>query len=392
LMNAPRSYLDYNASAPLRAEVREAMLKALDVTGNPSSIHAHGRSGKALMEEAREHVAALVGGDARNVIFTSGGTESNNLILNPRFSRGKDMRNDAVLLMSASEHPCVLKGHRFAPECVEVIPVDSNGLIDIARFEERCAQLHAKQPQTKIITSLHLANNETGVIQPVAQIAEIVHRYDGVTHTDTVQAAGKITVSLWGLGVDALTLSAHKIGGPQGVGALVLGSSGVDVGERLLKGGGQERGARAGTENVAGIVGFGVAAQIALRELENEQKRLEILRTLCHAHIMRIAPDAVIFGENAQRLPNTICFAHEGIKAQTALMSFDLAGVSLSSGSACSSGKVKSSHVLEAMGVQTGLLEAALRISIGWGTTEHDIEHFASAFSRIVENAKKRVA
>jgi cysteine desulfurase len=207
-----------------------------------------------------------------------------------------------------------------------------------------------------------------------------------------VQAAGKIPVSLWGLGVDALTLSAHKIGGPQGVGALVLGSQGVDVGERLLKGGGQERGARAGTENVAGIVGFAVAAQIALRELENEQKRLEILRTLCSAHIMRIAPYAVVFGENAQRLPNTICFAHEGIKAQTALMSFDLAGVSLSSGSACSSGKVKSSHVLEAMGVQTGLLEAALRISVGWGTTEHDIEKFAAVFSRIVENAKRRVA
>jgi cysteine desulfurase len=391
-MSSPRTYLDYNASTPLRAEVREAMIRALDVAGNPSSIHTEGRHCKALMEDAREQVAALAGADARNVVFISGGTEANNLILNPRFSRGKDTRSSAALLMSGTEHPCVLKGHRFAPECVHVLPVTSSGLVDVALFEETCAHLHKTRPDTKIIASLHLANNETGVIQPVAEIAEIVHRYDGVMHTDAVQAAGKIPLSIWGLGVDALTLSAHKIGGPQGVGALVLGSAGVEVGDKLLRGGGQERGARSGTENVAGIVGFGVAAKRAMDQLEREHQRLLALRSMCEAHIHRIMPDAVIFGGNGERLPNTICFGVKGMKAETALMSFDLAGVSLSSGSACSSGKVKRSHVLEAMGVEAGLLEGALRISTGWATTQQDIENFAAVFSRLVENAKRRVA
>lgn len=392
-----RVYLDYNATVPVRPQVCDAIAHAITHVGNPSSIHAEGRSARAYIETARESVAQLVGGQARNVVFTSGGTEANNLILNPHLRYSKDKRTRAHLLVSAGEHPCVLHGHRFAAQDVSILPLLPNGVVDLDALEQQCAKLTAADEGLRLVVSVQLANNETGVLQPIAQVSDIVHRYQGLVHTDAVQGVGKIPVSMWNLGCDALTLSAHKIGGGQGVGALVLAAGDLEIGEKLIRGGGQERGARSGTENVAGIVGFGVAAQIALQEVENEHVRLQKLRDMCEAAISAIAPDARIFGSDAARLPNTICFAMPKMSASTALMNFDLAGVALSSGSACSSGKVKRSHVLEAMSVDAnslvhGLIEGALRISLGWATTKNDIEQFTTVFSRVVDNVKKRAA
>ena len=391
-----RIYLDYNATVPVKEPVRVAMAQALMNVGNPSSIHAEGRSARAYVETAREHVAELVGGQARNIVFTSSGTEANNLILNPHFRYAKDKRTRSHLLMSAGEHPCVLHGHRFSACDVSIIPLLSSGVVHLEALELQCKSLIAQDNDVRLIVSIQLANNETGVIQPLAHISDLVHRYKGLVHTDAVQAAGKIPVSMWGLGVDALTLSAHKIGGAQGVGAVVLATGDLEIGDKLMRGGGQERGARSGTENVAGIAGFGVAAQIAFQDLnlknDNEYQRIQALRDMCEAHMREIAPDVRIFGDDVNRLPNTICFAVSGMSAATALMNFDIEGIALSSGSACSSGKVKRSHVLEAMGVDHGLIEGALRISLGWSTRENDIKKYTTVFARLVENIKKRAA
>jgi cysteine desulfurase len=382
-----RTYLDHNATSPLRPEVAEVVLRALQLPGNPSSVHAEGRAARAEIERAREQVARLVGARTKNVIFTSGGTEAANLVLTPSFRR-LGQPGCSRLLLGAIEHPCVLNGHRFSSDAVEIIPVDSNGILDLAWLE---AHLR-KASYERVLVSIQLANNETGVLQPVAEAARLVHEHGGLIHTDAVQAAGKVPVDMDGLGVDVLTLSAHKIGGPKGIGAVVLASDQFEVAERLIRGGGQEKGFRAGTENVAAIAGFGAAAEIALAGLEQEARRLQALRDEAEAHVRRIAPDAVVVGAQAERLPNTLAFAIPGLKAETVLIAFDLAEVALSSGSACSSGKVKRSHVLDAMGVEPALAEGVLRVSLGWSTTKEDVIRFAEACERVVGTLYKRKA
>ncbi len=382
-----RTYLDHNATSPLRPEVAEVVLRALQLPGNASSVHAEGRAARAEMESARERVAHLVGARTKNVIFTSGGTEAANLVLTPGFRR-LGQPGCSRLLLGAIEHPCVLNGHRFPSDAVEIIPVDGNGILDLTWLE---AHLR-KAGDERVLVSIQLANNETGALQPVAEAARLVHEHGGLIHTDAVQAAGKIPVSMAELGVDVLTLSAHKIGGPKGIGAVILASDQFEIAERLIRGGGQEKGFRAGTENVAGIAGFGAAAEIALNNLEQEAERLQALRDEAETQVRRIAPDAVVVGAQAERLPNTFAFVIPGLKAETALIAFDLAGVALSSGSACSSGKVKRSHVLDAMGVEPALAEGVLRVSLGWSTTKEDVIRFAEACERVVGTLYKRKA
>jgi cysteine desulfurase len=382
-----RTYLDHNATSPLRPEVAEVMLRTFELPGNASSVHAEGRAARAAIEKAREAVARLVGAKAKNIIFTSGGTEAANLVLTPGFRR-LGQQGSARLLIGAAEHPCVLTGHRFPAGSVEVIPVDSDGSLDLAWLEARLREAGDE----RVLVTIQLANNETGVLQPLAEAAQLVHEHGGLIHTDAVQAAGRTPVDMAELRVDALTLSAHKFGGPKGIGAVILASDQFEIAERLIRGGGQEKGFRAGTENVAAIAGFGAAAEIALANMEQEAGRLRALRDEAETELRRIAPDAVVVGAQAERLPNTLAFAIPGLKAETALIAFDLAGVALSSGSACSSGKVKRSHVLDAMGVEPALAEGVLRVSLGWSTTKEDVIRFAEACERVVGTLYKRKA
>jgi cysteine desulfurase len=390
-LSLQRAYLDHNATTPVRPLVAEAMARALLTNGNPSSIHAEGRAAKAVVEISREQVARLVGAQGRDVIFTSGGSEANAMVLTPSL-RGLDARLKLVslLLFTATEHSCVREGHRFGP-AAEAIPVDSSGVIDLVWLEARLAAFAEARTQERALVSVHLANNETGVIQPVAQVALLARRFGALVHCDAVQAAGKIEIDVTTLGVDALTLSAHKFGGPKGIGALVLPGSGIETHDKLIRGGGQERGWRAGTENVAGIAGFGVAAELAADALTGEAVRLLFLRDALEALLADASP-VIIFGKEAERLPNTSYVAAPGLKAEGALILMDLAGVSVSSGSACSSGKVKRSHVLDAMGVAPDLAQGALRFSLGWTTTQDDIERAAEAFAKAYAVAQRRKA
>ncbi|MCB8820639.1 cysteine desulfurase family protein [Microvirga rosea] len=381
-----RIYLDYNATSPVRTEVADEVVRALQLPGNASSVHAEGRAARTEIERAREKVARLVGAKAKNTIFTSGGTEASNMVLSPSFHR-LGQAGSTRLLIGATEHPCGLSGHRFPADAVETIPVTEAGLIDIDWLSQRL-----EQAGETVLVSVQVANNETGVLQPVGEIAALVRRHGGLFHADAVQAAGKIPVDIMALGVDALSLSAHKIGGPKGVGALILASDQLEVADRLIRGGGQEKGHRAGTENVAAIAGFGRAAEIAQEELAQEAARLVALRDEAQARVVAIASDAVVIAEAAERLPNTFAFAIPGLKAETALIAFDLEGIALSSGSACSSGKVRRSHVLDAMGVSPTLAEGVLRVSLGWKTEKDDVIRFAEACERVVSTLYKRRA
>jgi len=382
-----RVYLDHNATSPLRPEVAEVVLRVLQLPGNASSVHAEGRAARAEIEAARVAVSRLTGSKAKNVVFTSGGTEAANLILTPSFRR-LGQTGTTRLLIGATEHPCVLNGHRFPADRTGIIPVDARGILDLGWLK---AHLEVAGGE-RVLVSVQLANNETGVLQPISEIARLVHEHGGLVHTDAVQAAGRVPVDLASLGVDALTLSAHKLGGPKGAGAMVLASDQYEIGERLIRGGGQEKNYRAGTENVAAIAGFGAAAELALKGLEQEAGRLRGLRDEAQAHVRRIAPDALVVGAGAERLPNTLAFAIPGLKAETALIAFDLAGVAMSSGSACSSGKVKRSHVLDAMGVEPALAEGVLRVSLGWTTTKEDVIRFAEACEKVAATLYKRKA
>jgi cysteine desulfurase len=370
-----RAYLDWNATAPLRPAARAAMASALELTGNPSSVHGEGRAARALIEQARGDVAALAGADARNVIFTSGGTEANALALSPALGER--------LLVSAIEHPSVLAGGRFA--AVEKIAVDANGIVDLAVLEAKLANTK------RALVSLMAANNETGVVQPVAAAAEIVHRHGGLLHVDAVQAAGRMPIDINTFGADLLTLSAHKIGGLKGVGALIArGDIHVDP---LIRGGGQERGSRAGTENVAGIAAFGAAAEEARAKLAEEAGEMAAKHAKLEANIRTSLPHAVIFGSTVERLPNTTLVAIPGAKAETLVIAFDLDGVAVSSGAACSSGKVAPSHVLAAMGVAAELSRGAIRVSLGPTTTEAEIDRFLQVWKRLAQslsNGEKR--
>jgi cysteine desulfurase len=376
-----RSYLDYNATAPLRDEVREAVTEALALFGNPSSVHAEGRAARSAVETAREKVAALVGARPEDVVFTSGATEANALALAPR-----DAENWRCHV-SAVEHPSALCGGRFAPGNVTRFPVTADGVANLEGLAEQLRE--SKAAGEKPFVSLMAANNETGAIQPVAEAARIIHDAGGVLHTDAVQAAGRIELDIAALGADLLSLSAHKVGGPKGVGALVLGQ-GATV-EPLMKGGSQERRRRAGTENVAGIVGFGVAAELALADLARAGE-IASLRDELERGALALAPGAVVLSANVARLPNTSCLAVPGVKAETLVIGLDLAGVAVSSGSACSSGKVEASHVLSAMGVADELQHGAIRVSLGFGTGNADIYSFHKAFGELIGRLRPRVA
>lgn len=370
-----RAYFDWNAAPPLRDEARAAVLAAMSLTGNASSVHAEGRAARQVVEKARAQVAALVGAEPRNVTFTSGATEANALALNgfPGYER---------LLLSAIEHPSVKSGRgRFTCDKVSELPVDGRGVLDLQALSIAIGR--AGRP----LVSVMLANNETGVIQPIGEIARIVHEAGGLLHVDAVQGPGRIDCSMADLGADLISLSAHKLGGPQGVGALIRRGD-IPV-EPLIRGGGQERGLRAGTENVAGIAGFGAACAAVAANWRVEAARMAELRDRIEAGIRERVPQAVIFGADADRLPNTTLFAVPGLKAETALIAFDLNGIALSSGAACSSGKVQASSVLAAMGVEPGLARGALRISLGWSTTDRDVEILLDALIKVSSSLLK---
>jgi cysteine desulfurase len=369
-----RVYLDWNATTPLRREAREAMSAAWDVCGNPSSVHAEGRKARRLVENARLGIAGAVGAVPRNVVFTSGGTEANALTLAPGFWRGSG-RPVERLVASAIEHPSVLSGGRFAAEAIAMVGVGNSGLIDLVQLR---AALNSGPPA---LVSVMLANNETGALQPVKEVAEIVHAAGSLLHVDAIQAFGKMQFDINRMGADLVTLSAHKIGGPKGVGALVL-AEGLSGLEPLLRGGGQEKGRRAGTENVAGIAGFGAAAEAAISALEVNAAHLEGLRDRLESGL-RETSGVIVFSDGVPRLPNTTLFTVPGLKAETAVIGFDLEGIAVSSGSACSSGKVQPSHVLNAMGFSAGVAQGAVRLSLGWSTTSADIDRCLEAWRRL---------
>jgi cysteine desulfurase len=377
---AERTYLDWNATAPLRPEARASMLAALDVPGNPSSVHAEGRDARRIIDDARRRVAALVGAEPADVVFTSGGTEANATALAP-------IQAGDALLVSAIEHPSVLAGGRFRRDAVRTLPVGADGVIDLAALERQLATV-ANEGRRALLSLMH-ANNETGVVQPVAAAAAIAHAAGGLLHVDAVQSAGRISCDIKALKADLLTVSGHKLGGPKGIGALVRRSDAVAWPEPLIKGGGQERGTRAGTENVAAIAGFGAAAAAAARDLAAEGRRLAALRDQLEARLKAELRQTVIFGADAERLPNTTLFALSGTKAETAVIGLDLAGVAVSSGAACSSGKVAPSHVLAAMGIPAPLARGAVRVSLGYATQEADIERFLAAWRRLAESLSK---
>ncbi len=379
---ASRIYLDHNATAPLRPSARDAMLAALDIVGNPSSIHADGRAARGIVEAARAQVAALVGASPRHVFFTSGGTEAACLALTP--SMMVERRPVERLLIAAGEHACVLAGHRFPAGRAGMVGLTPDGVLDLASL--RAALGGPGVP----VLALQAANNETGVLQPVAEAAALVHEAGGALICDAVQALGRISCKIGDLGADALLLSGHKFGGPKGVGALVINPDRHHIGESLVRGGGQERGWRGGTENVACIAGFGAAAVEAAGQMEAESERQRALRDGFEARLRSLFPEVTLFGEGAPRLPNTTAFGLADVKAETLLIALDLAGVSVSSGSACSSGKVKASHVLTAMGVAPELAAGAIRVSLGWNSTEGDIEGLCGALEKAVSNIRKR--
>src|ERR1700680_2414867 len=369
-----RVYLDWNATTPLRPEAREAMAAAWDHLGNPSSVHAEGRQARRLVEDARAAVSGAVGALPRNVVFTSGGTEANALALTPGLRRAAG-RPVGRLLGSAIEHAAVRAGGRFPASATGTLGVTRSGLVDLSRLR---TLLESGPPA---LVSVMLANNETGAVQPVAEVAEIVHAAGGLLHVDAIQALGKITFDINTINADLVTLAAHKIGGPKATGALVL-AEGVLGLEPAVRGGGQELGRRAGTENVAGIAGFGAAVSAAMSALRPDAVRVVALRNRLE-NGLRQTPDMIVFSDDVPRLPNTTLFTVPGLKAETAVIGFDLAGFAVSSGSACSSGKVQPSHVLEAMGLGPKTARGAVRLSLGWSTSAADIDRCLEAWRKL---------
>lgn len=364
-------YLDYSASSPLKPAVRAAMLAAMDGVGNASSVHAFGRGQRRVMDEAREAIARHQGVKTENVIFTGSATEANNMAM-----RGMPGR---TLLVSSIEHPSILQ----AAEAAQLIGVDNDGVLNLNHLEE----LLKANPQA--LVSVMLVNNETGVIQPIDEVVKLARQHGALVHCDAVQAFGRIDVRFSTLNVDFLSLSAHKIGGPQGMGGLIVRDH-LPL-HALLKGGGQEQRRRAGTENVAGIAGFAAA----INNLSNDLERLNEWagwRDALEVCILKTAPEAIIFGSKASRVANISCVAMPGIKNETQLMAFDLAGYAVSSGSACSSGKVQPSHVLNAMGHADDLATSAIRISFGWGSISQDLTGFAENWATFYRRTKEKQA
>ncbi|MCD2182098.1 cysteine desulfurase family protein [Rhizobium sp. GN54] len=382
-----RTYLDWNATAPLSAAARQAVLAALELDGNPSSVHGEGRAARALIDAARRDIAALTGAEAAHVTFTSGATEAANTVLTPEFRMGRTPLSIGRLYVSAIEHPAVREGGRFAADQVTEIAVTPAGVVDLAALE---ALLDAHDTASGLpMVALMLANNETGIVQPVAEAAAIVHKRGGLLVVDAVQGAGRLPLSMAGLDADFLILSAHKLGGPKGAGALVSRGE-VLMPRPLIHGGGQEKGHRSGTENAAAIAGFAVAARAALDGMAERVGQIARLRDHMEARMAEIAAAVVIHGRDVSRLCNTTFFSLPGLKAETGQIAFDLEGIALSAGSACSSGKVGASHVLTAMGFDTGL--GALRVSLGPETSEAEVERFLEAFGRIAGRRRRDVA
>ena len=380
-MTVSRTYLDHNATTPLLPVARAAMIDALNCFGNPSSIHAEGRAARAVLETARQNVASLTSAAAEDVFFTSGATEALNLALSPDVACSDG--SIEVLLVAAGEHAAVLSGHRFPAERVISIALTAAGVVDLRALDAALQNLAGR----RVMLALQAANNETGVVQPVAAAAALVHRHGGFIVCDAVQALGKIACDIKTLGVDALAVSAHKFGGPQGAGALIFGSSRYHLGQGVVRGGGQERGLRAGTENLVGLAGFGAAARSLHASGPDRVEQLYGWRAEIERTVERAG--AVVFGRDVERLPNTVCFAIPGVEAQVLLMGLDLAGVAVSSGSACSSGTVKPSHVLAAMGVTPDLARGAIRVSLGWTTLDETIAAFAAAFETVMARMRR---
>ncbi len=359
-----RAYLDHNGTSPLRPEAKKAMLAAMDITGNASSVHSEGRKAHKLMDDARETLAFKLGCLPQMITFTSGGTEANNMAL-----RGVDV--DRVLI-SAVEHPSVSAAAKASGKLVEIIPVDRFGRVELAALEKMLVG-------PKALVSVMAANNETGVVQPITDIVQLTSQAGSLSHVDAVQAFGKRSVNFGLIGCDMMTVGAHKVGGPTGVGALII-RDGLVL-EPLMYGGGQELRRRAGTENLIAIAGF--AAIAAAPQLDT---------FALNAMLEAALAESVIFGVGVERLSNTTCFAEPGMKAETLLMNFDLEGIAVSSGSACSSGKVARSHVLEAMGVAPEISAAAIRVSLGWNTTAEDITHFIAVWRKLNQRHRAKAA
>ena len=384
-MGQERIYMDWNATAPLLPAAREACHCALDLNGNPSSVHGEGRKIRTLIENARREVAALCDAASANVTFTSGATEAANWVLTPDFRMGKTPLTIGHLYISAIEHPAVREGGRFGASAISEIAVTPDGTIDLAALEAALAA-HDRQSGLPMVAVM-LVNNETGIVQPIEDVSRLVKAVGGILVVDAVQAAGRLPVSIEALGADFLILSSHKIGGPKGIGALVSRGE-ILMPSALIRGGGQEKGHRSGTENPAAIAGFGAAARCAAEGLEGRMRGVSALRDRLEAAMIEAAPDVIIHGLSGARVGNTCFFTLPGLKSETGQIAFDLEGVALSAGSACSSGKVGQSYVLSAMGHDPR--HGALRISIGPATTEEEIDRCAAVFAKVA--ARRRLA
>ncbi|EYR79844.1 cysteine desulfurase family protein [Shinella sp. 838] len=380
-----RTYLDWNATAPLLPAAREAVLAALDSVGNPSSVHGEGRALRMLVEAARRDVAALLNAAPAHVIFTSGATEAANLALTPDYRMGRTPLAIGRLYVSEIEHPAIREGGRFARDAVTTIPVTRAGLVDLEALTTLLAG-HDKAKGLPMVAVM-LANNETGIVQPVKSVAEVVHRHGGLLVVDAVQAAGRVSIDIAALDADFLIVSSHKLGGPKGAGALISRGE-VLMPAPLIRGGGQEKGHRSGTENPAALAGFAAAARAAVADLAGRNARIGALRDALESGMRAAANDVVIHGADVERIANTSFFSLPGLKSETGQIAFDLEGIALSAGSACSSGKVGQSHVLTAMGFDTAL--GGLRVSLGPASTEADVARFLAAFSRVM--ARRRAA
>ena len=378
-----RTYMDWNATAPLLPAVRDILVSALDLAGNPSSVHREGRAARAAVEAARRDVAALAGGQASHVTFTSGATEAANLVLTPEFKMGRAPVRYGRLYVSAIEHPAFREGGRFEKDDVTEVSVTSAGVIDLTALEALLSS-HDKSAGLPMVACM-LVNNETGILQPVAEAARLVHAAGGLMVVDAVQAAGRIPLDINDLDADFLVLSSHKLGGPKGAGALISRGE-VMMPKPLIHGGGQEKGHRSGTENTLSAIGFGAAAAVAAEYLADEAARLGALRAKLEDGMRVNAPDVIIHGADVARVGNTTFFTLPGLKAETGQIAFDIEGIALSAGSACSSGKVGESHVLSAMGHDPKL--GALRISLGHATDEADIDRTLVAFTKIAGRRK----
>lgn len=379
-MTSPRIYLDHNATSPLRPAAEAAMLAALKRHGNASSVHGEGRAARQLVEDAREQVAGLVGCRPADVVFTSGATEANCTAL----AGGWD-----TVYLAGVEHESVLTPARSSGATVIDLPVDQMGAVDLKALAKGGSPIRNGHFGGALLT-LQMANNETGVCQDVAAAAALARSRGISIHTDAVQACGRVAINFDAMDVDLMSVSSHKIGGPMGMGALII-RDGFKL-PALIQGGGQERRRRAGTENVAAIAGFGAAAAAAKAELDGVVPRLSAMRHQLEAEISTIVPDAVVIGANGKRLPNTLCIAFPGELAETMVIKLDLAGIAISAGSACSSGKVGASHVLAAMGLPQAISRSAVRISLGWNTTETSLEQFLSRIRDLQSTASRAVA